>query len=119
MNNAPALFRSLIIYAVIVPLAVFIGYLLTDPMQLMGYNTSAIAIVGILVLVMVSPLLLRWHYVFLLLSLNSSIIVFFIKGAPGLWLVAVALSLGISVLDRAMNSQTHFIRAPQITWPLI
>jgi len=38
MNNAPAILRSLIVYAVCVPLALIIGYILTDPMQ---YSTFA------------------------------------------------------------------------------
>ncbi|MGO8837776.1 MAG: O-antigen ligase family protein [Limisphaerales bacterium] len=119
MNNAPDILRSLIIYAVIVPVAVFIGYLLTDPMQLMGYNASAMMFVGVLIMVMIFPLLLRWHYPLMLLSWNAGAIAFFIKGHPDFQMAMVALSLGISLLDRAMNSEKHFIRVPQITWPLI
>ncbi|MGA3284684.1 MAG: O-antigen ligase family protein [Verrucomicrobiota bacterium] len=114
MNNAPAILRSLIIYAVCVPLAVAVGYMLTNPM-----DYSTLGLFGILALVLVSPLLLRWHYPLLLFSWFSTITVFFFVGAPNLWLVMVALSLGISVLERALSDQMHFIRVPQITWPLI
>jgi len=57
MNNAPAILKSLIIYAMCVPLAVIVGYMLTDPLD---YSTFAYA--GVLTLVLVFPLLLRWHY---------------------------------------------------------
>lgn len=114
MNNAAALLRSLITYAICVPLAVFVGFLLTNPL-----NYSTLGIFGILALLLVSPLLIRWHYPMLVLSLQMGLAVFFVKGAPGLGLVMTALSLGISVLDRTLNPNHHFIRAPQITWPLI
>ena len=86
----------------------------TNPLD---YSTFAYA--GVLGLVLVFPLLLRWHYPLLVFSLNTGMYVFFLKGNPAFWLVMVVVSLGISLLDRAMNSQKHFIRVPQITWPLI
>jgi len=114
MSNAPAILRSLVIFAVIVPLAFFVGYLLTNPLD---YTTFAYA--GVLGLVLVFPLLLRWHYPLLLFSLNTSLIMFFMMGRPAFWLVMVALSLGISVLERILSPEKHFIRVPQIIWPLI
>jgi len=114
MNNAPAILRTLIIYALCVPLAVIVGYALSDPLQ---FSTFAYA--SVLAMVLVFPLLLRWHYPLLLFSLNTSMLMFFIMGRPSFWLVMVTLSLCISLLERAMNSQKRFIRVPQITWPFI
>jgi hypothetical protein len=114
MSNAPAILRSLIIYAVCVPLAVAVGYMVTNPM-----DYSTLGAFGILAVLLASPLLMRWHYPWLVLSLQMSCTLFFIKGAPTLWLVMVVLSLGISVLERTLNSERHFIRVPQITWPLL
>ena len=113
-HNAPAIIRSLIIYAVGVPLAVFIGYLLTDPLE---YST--LGIFGALALVLVFPLLLRWHHPLLLLSWNATAVMFFLKGSPSLWMVMVALSLAISVLERILIPGKKFVRVPQLTWPLI
>jgi hypothetical protein len=113
-NNAPAIIRSLIIYAVGVPLAVFIGYLLTNPL-----DYSTLGIFGVLALVLVFPLLLRWHHPMLLLSWNATAVMFFLKGSPSLWMVMVALSLGISVLERILIPGKQFVRVPQLTWPLI
>jgi len=112
--NFAAALRSLIIYAICVPLAIVVGYLLTNPM-----DYSTLGLFGILALLLASPLLLRWHYLLLVLSWNMAIILSFLKGSPSLWLVMVALSLGISLLERALSSQMSFIRVPQITWPLI
>jgi O-Antigen ligase len=114
MNNAPAILKTIIIYAVCVPLAIIVGYFITNPM-----DYSTLGLFGIVALLLVSPLLLRWHYPLLLFSWSSSITVFFLMGAPNLWLVMVMLSLGISVLERTLSGQMQFIRVPQITWPLI
>jgi hypothetical protein len=112
-NNAAAL-RTLIIYAICVPLAIAIGYMVTNPM-----DYSTLGILGLVILVLLLPLLLRVHHPLLVLSWNMGMTLFFIIGAPSLWLVMVALSLGISGLTRALNSEMHFIRVPQITWPLV
>ena len=114
MNNVPAILRSLIIYVVCTVLAIIVGYSLTNPL-----TYSTFAVVGIIGLVLVSPLLLRWHYPLLLIAWYTNITLFFIKGMPTLWLALVALSLGISVMNRILSKDAHFIRVPQITWPLI
>ena len=114
MNNSSAILRWLITYAVIVPLAVTLGYLLTNPL-----DYSTFGFVGVLLVVLAIPLLLRWHFWLLLFSLNAGITVFFLKGSPSLWMVMVALSLGISVLERALSSEKQFIAVPQVTWPLL
>jgi hypothetical protein len=114
MNNAPAILRSLIIYAICVPLALFIGYLLANPM-----DTSAFAEAGVLVLVLVFPLLLRWHQPLLILSWNLNATVFVLPARPDLWLVMAAISLGISLLQRALGGVKQLISVPQVTWPLI
>ena len=77
MNNAPAILKSLVIYAVCVPLAVIVGYTLTDPLD---FTTFAYA--GILGLLLAFPLLLRWHYPLLLFSLNAGMYMFFLPGRP-------------------------------------
>jgi hypothetical protein len=114
MNNAPAIFRSLIVYAICMPLAIMMGYLLTNPLD---YSTAAIY--GVFALILSLPILLRWHYPLMLLCFNTSIVVFFLKGRPDLGLVMMVLSLGISTLERILSSEKSFIRVPQITWPLI
>ncbi|MGA3162969.1 MAG: O-antigen ligase family protein [Verrucomicrobiota bacterium] len=114
MNNVPAVLRSLITFALIVPLAVFVGYMLTKPLSF-----STLAIFGVLLLALLSPLLMRWHYPLMLLCWNMSAIAFFVQGAPAFSLVMIALSLGISVLERMLRLEKQFIRVPQITWPLL
>lgn len=113
MNNATAILRSVITYAVCVVLAVFVGYQLKDPL-----TVSTFSMVGFLMLLLVSPLLLRWHHLLLLLSWNVVAVLFFLPGKPLIWLAMVALSLSISILQRALNREARFVNVPQVTRPL-
>ncbi len=115
MNNATAILRSLVIFAVIVPLAFFVGYLLTNPL-----NYSSFSIFGVLALILISPILLRWHHPVLMLSWNSGVTLFFLPGQPQLWLVMAGISLCILLVERALGGGIkHVISVPQVMWSLI
>jgi hypothetical protein len=113
-NNTPAIIRSLIIYAVCIPLAIWIGYLLAEPA-----DRATFGIAGILLLLFLTPILLRWHHFLLIAGWNFSMTIFFLPGTPPVWLLLTVLSLGISVLQRTVNSRGHFLSAPEITRPLL
>ncbi|MDD5138881.1 MAG: O-antigen ligase family protein [Verrucomicrobiales bacterium] len=110
----PAVIRTAIIYAVIVPLAVWMGYLLAAPA-----DRSTFSYAGILALIMAAPLLLRWHHFLLVATWNLGLTIFFLPGSPPVWMLMTALSLGISVLHRTVNDKARFLSAPSITLPLI
>ena len=114
MTNAPALLRSLITYAMIVPLALLLGFFLTSPL-----TVSTFILVGVLAFVLVFPLLVRFHYPWMLFSWSAAVILFFVKGAPNLGQAMIVLSLTLSILERIMNPQRHFIKMPSITLPLM
>ena len=57
MANASALFRTLLVYGLCLPLAVFLGYLLANPTDL-----TTVGVVAALGLLLMTPLLLRWHH---------------------------------------------------------
>ncbi len=109
MSNPSTILRSLTIYVICVPLAIFVGYLLSTPL-----TYSTITGVGFVVLILAVPLLLRWHHPLLFVSWNMALVLFFVKGQPNLWLAMVPLSLGISVMERALDRQRQFINV----WPL-
>jgi hypothetical protein len=114
MNNAPAILKTLIIYALIVPLAIFFGYLLTNPLD---YTTFGYT--GILMAILLFPLLLRWHHPMLIFCWNSSMCVVFLPGRPEWWLVMTAASLGITLVQRALGGVKHLLSVPQVTWSLV
>jgi hypothetical protein len=117
MNNASALLRTLITYAICVPLAVVVGSLVCSAANLSSRATLVEA--GLFILALCLPILLRWHHPLLIFCWNLPMTVFFLPGQPDVWLPMMALSLGISVLQRALNQNMRFLSAPQITWPLI
>lgn len=113
-SNTPLILRSLIIYALCIPLAIWIGFMLANP-----FDTSTFSYAGIFALILAAPLILRWHHLLLIASWNLSMTIFFLPGRPPIWLLMVALSLGVSILQRAINEKARFISAPLITWPLL
>jgi hypothetical protein len=114
MTNPTAAMRLLITYAVCIPVAIIVGYLLTNPLD---YGT--LGFLGLLLAVLVSPIFIRWHYPLLVFGLASPIICFFIVGKPPLSQVIVVVSLGIAVAERIINAERKFISESAITWPLL
>ena len=116
MNNTTGLLKAVIVYAVCVPLAIWLGWMLTS---LEDLTRSTYIEAAIFVLLLCLPLLLRWHYIMLVFCINFSMTIFFLPGKPMVWMPMVAISLGISVLQRALNKEMHFISVPRISLPLI
>src|SRR5208282_1446 len=117
MNNSAAILRTLITYAICIPLAIVVGFAAVSVANSPSYaNFSEF---GMLALILSAPILLRWHHPLLVLSWNLPLTVFFLPGRPQVYLPMMAVSLGISVLQRAMNKDKRFISAPQITLPLL
>jgi hypothetical protein len=110
--NIAAALRSLALYGVCALIAIIVGVLMTNP-----WTYSSLGIVGAICAILFIPLLLRWHHPLMIIAWNTPIYLFFIKGDPTLCLALVTMSLAISITDRALN-QRHFIKAPQVTWPL-
>ena len=117
MNNSTAILRMLIVYAICIPFAILVGFAAVSVANSPSYaNFSEF---GMLALILSAPILLRWHHPLLVLSWNLPLIVFFLPGGPGVFLPMMVVSLGISLLQRAMNKNKRFIPAPQITCPLL
>ena len=114
MNNATAILRTLIIYAICLPGAIVVGVLVTKPM----YASSWVDY-GLLAGLLSLPILLRWHHPLLFFCWSLPLTVFFLPGHPTVWLPMMAASLGISVLQRTLNRDMRFLPTPRLFWPLI
>lgn len=112
--NTFALPRTLIVFAVIIPLALALGYVLASPDEFTSW-----AFVGLVLLILATPLVLRWHYPILVFSWNAGLTVFFLPGQPALWMVMAGASLGLTILAYLMNKQAGFQNVPSITLPLL
>src|SRR5947207_1052715 len=114
MTNVHSILRSLIIYAVCIPLAVFLGYLLSDPLDRGSFLT-----VTVVLAVLCAPLLIRFHYPLMLLSWNMGAILFFLPGRPQLFFATIAISFAISISQRILNKEVQAISIWQLTWPIL
>jgi len=117
--NPTALLRSLIVYAICVPLAVVLGFTLVNLPYYSFHDTQSMVIVGVVVGVLVFPLLMKWHYPLLLFSWNLPIVLFFLPGRPSLFIPMVVASLTISIIERILNRNRPFLPAGGVRWPLI
>jgi hypothetical protein len=111
--NTAAL-RTLLIYAIILPLAIFVGLKLSGDM-----TRNSFAMLTAIAFVLLLPLLLKWRYEAMLLSWNTSITIFFLPGKPGLWMLMAGLNFGIALLHRIIQKQRAFLPAPSVTIPLL
>jgi len=71
MSNSSVLIRSLVIYGICLPLAIGIGYMLSTPMSYASFS-SVLLVLGLLLI----PILLRWHYPWLVAAWNLNAVVF-------------------------------------------
>src|SRR5664279_4553606 len=114
MSNATTLLRSLVAYGVCLPLAIFLGYMLADPLSMTTFGV-VLAVFAVLAF----PLLLRWHHFWLIAAWNTSAIVFFLPGKPPFWMLAAALSLGVCILQYTLNRNMKFLSVPPVALPLV
>jgi len=114
MTNSFGVPRKLIILAIVLPLAAIAGYLLATPT-----DVDSIAFVGLLLLVLLTPVFLRWHHPMLIFSWNAAIIVFFLPGAPYLWMLLGIISFSLSLLQRILDKDFRLLYAPSVTWTLV
>jgi len=106
--------RTQILLGFCLPLAVLVGFFLAEPLQF-----SSIAVLLMLLAVLASPLLFRWHQPMLMASWNAAIILTFLPGSPPLWMPLAAVSCLIVVLNRATSDQYLLRHVPSVTRPLL
>jgi hypothetical protein len=113
MTNPASAMRMLITYAICIPLAIFIGYLLTNPLD---YGT--LGFIGLVIAFIISPVFIKWHYPLLIFGLGCPMMCFFLVGNPPLAQVMILISLAISLVERTTGSR-RFLSVPVVTWPLL
>jgi hypothetical protein len=114
MRDPTLAIRALIIYAVTIPLAIFMGYMVATPT-----DRSTFVVFGLVLATVAIPLLLQWHYPLLFLSWNLSAIVIFLPGRPDLWIFMAMLSFAITIVERALNPELEMNPAPIMFRPLV
>lgn len=113
MTDARTAMKSLVVYAVCIPLALLIGYLLASQ------SLQDLTLIGVIFLILCAPLVIHFHYPFMLVAWNMGAVVFFLPGRMSLWLVAILLSFGMSFTHRILDKRRHFLWITEISRPLI
>jgi hypothetical protein len=104
--------RILIVYAVAIPLALILGYLVATP------DMASIAVVAMVLFFLALPLLIQWNHGLLIFFWNSAFIVGFLPGQVQLWLVFAGLTFGMAMVHHVMGHRS-FLRAPELTMPIL
>src|SRR5688572_11506306 len=89
--------RGVLIFALCLPLAILMGFMLSDPMMSSNQMFISAALMALLI-----PLLLTIHHRALIWVGGAVIIAFFVKGQPQMWMVCAGVSFLISVVSRPL-----------------
>ncbi|MFO1499633.1 MAG: O-antigen ligase family protein [Verrucomicrobiota bacterium] len=106
--------RGLLIWLLVLPMAVLMGYMLATPTD---FNSFAILLLGFAAISL--PILLKSHHLLLAWTWNAALIVFFLPGQPQLGTVLAFTSLGIAIVTRTMSKEKRFISVPAVAIPII
>ena len=110
--------RIVIVYAIVIPLALILGYALTTGLASPEQAQSNFVMVGLVIFVLVLPLFLKFHHVLLIFFWNAAFFVPFLPGRPQFWMLMAVLSFGISWLNGLLGGG-KFLRAPELTRPMV
>lgn len=116
MSDSTALIRSLILFGIVLPLAILLGYLAA---YLPNFDYSSMVGIGIVLALICLPLLLHWHHQLLFLSWNMVAVVFFLPGRPELWLFMALASFTILAVQRTLSAEIQMIPVPWMLAPLL
>src|SRR5260370_18504134 len=114
MSSASSSYRSLLIYGLCVPLAVLLGYQMASPLDF-----TTFIVLGLVLFLLMIPLLLRWHFVWLIASWNMCVVLFLLPGQPQVGMVLAWVSLMISIVQYILNRKLRFLHVPMVVRPLI
>src|SRR5579871_589270 len=115
MTSTANLFRSLVTYAVCLTLAIWLGYLWASSR---GTLEATFTVVIPLCLLSI-PMLLRWHFAWMLACWNMDAVLYFLPGRPAFWTLLIPISFTISLLQYVLDRRQKFISVPSMTKPLI
>jgi len=114
MITNTALVRSMVVYAICLPLALILGYLIANPLD----RTTDITLLIVMFLLLL-PLLLRWYHAWLITIWNMSITFLYLPGLLPGWMPMACLGFAVAVGHYILNRERKFLVAPSVTWSLV
>jgi O-Antigen ligase len=106
------LHRVLIAYAVAIPMALILGYLVATP------DMASMGVVLMVLFFLALPLFIQWNHWALIFLWNSVFVAGFLPGQLQLWTIFAGLTFGMGVLHRVIGHR-GFLRAPELTKPIL
>lgn len=103
-----------VFYGLSLLMAVVLGFVLATPTEFLSF-----LVVAMLLMVLFTPILLRWHHALLIFSIKATLMVFFLPGQPYLWMLLAFLSFGFAVLRRALEKESTFLHVPPVAYALV
>jgi hypothetical protein len=114
MTNNTALARSMIIYGICLPLAIFLGYLITDPLDRTTDYTLAVVF-----FLLILPLLLRWYHTWMIVIWNMAVSFIFLPGLLPGWMPVAVIAFSVAVGHYILNRERKFLEARSVSWSLV
>jgi O-antigen ligase len=106
--------QMILFYGLSLLLAVVLGFVLATPAEFLTF----LVVAGVL-MVLFTPLLLRWHHALLIFSIKATLMVYFLPGQPYLWMLMAVLSFGFAILRRAMEKESNYLHVPPVAYALV
>ncbi|HEY5914828.1 MAG TPA: hypothetical protein VJA21_29915 [Verrucomicrobiae bacterium] len=114
MANSLLAWRAQLVFALCLPLAVLLGYMLADPNDFI----SVLVITGIIGLLSV-PILMHSYHLLLIISWNAAIAPYFLPGQPFLWMLLSFVGFGFAIVNRFTSPEASFVPVPSVTRPVV
>ena len=114
MTNNTALVRSIAIYAICLPLAIILGFMIANPLD----RTTVISLMVVMFL-LILPLLLRWYHAWLITIWNMTITFMYLPGQLPGWMPVACVGFAVAIGHYILNRDRKFLGAPSVSWSLI
>lgn len=113
-NSSFTVTRTQLMWAVCLPVAVIVGYLLADPVA-----NGSMAVLVMLGTVLCVPIILRWHHPLLVLCWNAAIVFNYFSDSVYFWMFLAVVGFTIGILNRATNPRYQFLVPRSVLWPAV
>jgi len=111
MENRFAVSKTQIIFALILPLAVLMGFVLAKPDEV-----GSVGLILIVFGVLSIPIFMRWYHPMLIIGWNACINPYFLPGRPYLWMILAFIGLAVAVANRFTSAEAKFTNVPELNW---
>ena len=114
MTNNPAIVRSLLVYIICLPLAILLGFLVSDPL-----DKHNIMMFGVGALLLLLPLLLRWYHAWLIAIWNMTVTFIYMPGLLPGWMPMACIAFMIAMGHYILNRERKFLPSQSVSLSLV